>query len=232
MLSDGLDYPKRGDDAVITIVIGSLLSFFSWTLITALPLLGYFVRVLRETIRGNEEPPEYDDWGDLFVTGVLALGISLVYSIVPFVLLGIILVVLTAVLGVGFGAEAGIVGLLISLFVFVLAAIPVALLVYYVVPAALAAYADTGSVGAAFSPGGMADVLLSLEYLTASLLPILLAVVVSVINTFLAATVVGLVVAIPLQYYVTVAVFRMFGTAYRDVKGTAAPVDSGTATPA
>lgn len=233
MIEDGLSYPVRGD-WVGRILIGGVLGLLSVFVIPAFAILGYLVRVLERTVAGDDEPPEFDDWGDLFAKGVVATLIALAYSIVPVVAYGI---VISAIAGVGsgiggdVGALIGVTGALLAL-----AFIPVLLFIYYAVPAALTAYAARGEVSAAFDAEILKPTLFSAEYLLAVLMPLLVSIGVFVVTVVLLVTVVGAVFVPFVQFYSQVAVFRMFGTAFADqsdhIETGAGGPDDGTTVPA
>ena len=213
MLEDGLSYPVRGD-WVGRIIIGGLLGLFSALILPAFAVFGYFVRVLELTVAGDDEPPEFDDWGDLLAKGVVGVLITLAYSVVPVLLYGVFVTVVVGLgsgIGGDLGALIGFTGALLAL-----AFIPVLFLIYYAVPAALTAYAARGEVGAAFDVGLLKPTLLSLEYFLAVLMPIVVAILVFVLSVVLLATVVGAVLIPLVQFYGQVAIFRMFGTAFAD----------------
>ncbi|WP_144798615.1 DUF4013 domain-containing protein [Halorubrum depositum] len=214
MLEDGLSYPIRGD-WIGRIVIGGVLGFLSVLVVPAFLIVGYLVRVLEKTIGGDEVPPEFTDWGDLLMTGVIGTIITLAYTVVPAVAYGVIVAVVagtSGAIGGDLGALVGVVGVLLAL-----AFIPVLFLVYYAVPAALSAYAARGELGAAFDLDLLKPALFSTEYLVAVLSPIVVAVVVWIATAVLAVTVVGLVLVPFVQFYGQVAVFRMFGSAFAAV---------------
>jgi len=214
MLEDGLSYPVRGD-WIGRVIIGGVLGFLSFLLLPVLPLYGYLVRVLETTVNGDESPPEFTDWGDLTVTGLVALVITLAYTIVPLVAYAVFVTVVAGA-GGAVGGDAGAVigglGLLTAL-----AFVPVVLLAYYAVPAALTAYAIEDDLGAAFDVDRLKPVLLSGEYLAAVLLPVVIAFVLWIVTMVLAFTVVGLVFVPFIQFYGQVTVFRMFGSAFGSV---------------
>lgn len=213
MLEDGLGYPVRGD-WVGRIVIGGLLGFLSVFVIPTFAVFGYLVRVLERTVAGEDVPPEFTDWGDLLAKGVVATLIALAYSIVPVVAYGLLI---TAVAGLGTGI-GGDLGAFVSLTgaLLALAFLPVLFLIYYAVPAALTSYAARGEVSAAFDVDLLKPTLLSVDYLLAVLMPIVVAIVVFLASVVLFVTVVGIVLVPFVQFYGQVAVFRMFGTAFTD----------------
>ena len=211
MLEDGLSYPLRGD-WIERVLIGGVLGLLSMLLLPAIVVLGYLVRVLETTVEGAEDPPEFEDWGDLLVKGLFGTVITVAYTFVP-VLAYLIVVFLVIGAGGAVGGDAGaLVGVLGALLA--LAFLPVLLLVYYAVPAALTAYAVRGEIGAAFDVGLLKPTLLSTEYLVAILMPLVVTFALWIVTGVLAITVVGLILVPFLQFYGQVAVFRMFGSAF------------------
>ena len=226
MLQDGLSYPLRGESAIGRIIIGGVLLFFGWLVIPFLAYMGYIIRVLGETAAGNEDPPAFEDWGDLIVKGVVGTAITIGYALIPFVVLFAVLTV--AGVGAGLGSEGagaglGAFGILLYILTF--------MVVLYALPAGLTSYAHEGSIGAAFNVGRIKTTILSTEYLAAVLLPLVVAFITNIIITVLAVTVVGLLLVPFVLFYMYVAIFYMFGTAYRSTQGiqTAEPSTSGTA---
>lgn len=221
MFEDGMSYPVRGD-WIGRIAIGGLLAIVSFLILPAFLIVGYLIRVLETTVGGVDEPPAFEEWGDLFVKGLVGTVIGIIYSVIPFVVFGAIGVVLFGIIGVagsaggdggGLVAGLGVTALLLLLLLF----IPVLFAVYYMVPAALTNYAIEDSVGAAFDFETIKPILLSSDYLIATLMPLVVAVVLWIATTILSITVVGLLLVPFLQFYGQVAVFRMFGTAFKNV---------------
>ena len=221
MLEDGLSYPVRGD-WIGRIIIGGVLGFLSVLLLPAFVILGYLVRVLEQTIGGEEVPPEFDDWGDLLMKGVIGSVITIAYTVIPVVVYAVVVTVVggtSGAIGGDAGALIGVVGVLLAL-----AFIPVLFLIYYAVPAALSAYAARGEIGAAFDLDLLKPTLFSTEYLVAVLMPIVVAVVIWIVTAVLAITVVGILLLPFVQFYGQVAVFRMFGSAFGSVNSR---IDAG-----
>ena len=211
MLEDGLSYPVKGE-WIGRILIGGVLGFLAFLIVPAFAVLGYMLDVIRQTIDGEEEPPEWGDWGDLIVDGVKVTVVAFVYSIVPTV---VIMGIGFAFLGIGSAAGdsgGGIVagfGLLLFLLL-----IPIMLVVYYLVPAALANMASEDRLGAAFDVAEIKEVVVTADYFVAVLMPIVVAIVLNLVTFFLAITIIGYVLVPFLNFYGQVAIFRMFGTAY------------------
>ncbi|WP_049951627.1 DUF4013 domain-containing protein [Halostagnicola larsenii] len=195
-------------------IIGAVLGFFGWLFLPLFVLMGYFVRTLEKTVHGEDEPPEFTGWGDLLIKGVVASVISLVYSIVPVV--GYLFVVFVflgaggAIGGDGGGVLAGI-GIMSMIFL-----LPLIFLIYYIVPAALTNYAQSGEFKDAFNFSDIKPVVLSVDYLVAVLAPLFVAMVSWVIMAILVVTLVGILLIPFVQFYFQVSVFRMFGTAFKN----------------
>lgn len=230
MLEDGLSYPTQGDDWIARMLIGGFLVFFSFLFIPLIIFNGYLLKVLRETIAGNEEPPAWEDWGELLVDGVKTMVVGFVYSVVP---VAVIFGIGFTFMGLGGAAGDSGGGLLAGfglMFVFLL--IPVMFVVYYIVPAALSNMAMEGSLSAAFDVGTLKDVVLSGNYLVAVLMPIVVGLIVNVVSFFLGLTGIGALFVPFLSFYAQVAVFRMFGLAFEEEIGKQTASATGAAAPA
>lgn len=219
MLEDAISYPLRGDSALGRVFVGGLLGLFGFLLLPLFVLFGYLLRVLANAAREPEaDPPEFEDWGDLFVEGLKGTAVAIVYGIVPFLVVGI---------AGGFGVAAtatrsgaargvfgglGVIGVLVAFVVFVG--------LYYLLPAALTRLALEGRIGAAFEFGALKSVLLSPGYLVAWLLPFVIAFVVNaamfvfVLVTLGLGALVIIVLGPFIQFYLQLVVFYLFGRAY------------------
>lgn len=208
MLSDAISYPNRGEDSLKTIVVGGVLLVLSFLVVPLLVLSGYYVRILEATAAGDDVPPAFDDWGDLIVTGVIAVVVGIGYYLIP--------AILFVVLG-GLGALAGghlsLSGLTTA---FVVAGL-VGVVVTYLFPAALTNYAREGRVGAAFAFGDLKSIVLSGGYFAAWVLGFLVAVAGGIVVGVLSLVpVIGTIVGLFVNFYIAVVAYRMFGTAYRN----------------
>ncbi|MDY7081995.1 MAG: DUF4013 domain-containing protein [Halobacteria archaeon] len=104
MLGDGLTYLSNDKDwakklligggllmvsGIVTFISGIAIAFiigfiiFPIALLIAFPVGGYYIRVMRSTVRGKNEPPEFDDWGELLKDGALSFIISGIYLFIP-----------------------------------------------------------------------------------------------------------------------------------------------------
>jgi hypothetical protein len=214
MLEEGLSYPAQGDEWIGRFAIGGILTFLTFLIIPTFIIYGYFVRVLEYTIDGKTEPPEWEDWGDLLIDGLKGIAVTLVYAFIPLTIFGVIGTVFL-VGGASAGGEGGGLFAGLGLITFLLL-IPVMFLVYYFVPAALCNMAREDSITAAFDLGMIKQVALTGDYFVAILLPIVVGIVINFITSILAITFVGLILVPFVTFYGQVAIFHMFGIAFRE----------------
>ena len=219
MIQDALEYPRTGDDWTKTVLIGGILSILGVLVVPTVLVLGYLVRVLERTMHGDDQPPKFDEWSDMFVDGVKAFAITLAYGLVP-AAVGAAVVVggvlsFSAVGGAGAGgAAASGVGVAVVV-VGGLLALVLGLLAAYVVPAAIAAFAETGRIGSAFSVAALRPALTSGTYATAWV--VAFAVVVGaglVAGALNAIPVIGFVVGGFVGFYAGVAAYYVVGHAW------------------
>lgn len=214
MLGESLGYPKAGDEWLKTVLIGGVLWLIgAFIFVTLLPVQGYFVRVLRSAANDEREPPEFDEWGDLFVDGIKMLVVNLVYVGVPMLLIlfasvfvGVGLLAI-GVEGGGAGVATGL-GLLGALLAIVL--VLVFVLAIYFLPAALANFAYEDDLGAAFDLGTIRRAAFTSDYFVALLLAFVVGVTLGLIATVLTFLLVGIF----MLFYVQVSIYYLIGRGY------------------
>lgn len=212
MFEDALRYPYNHGDGLRALAIGGLLTLLSVLVLPVVLVSGYTLRVLRDVDAGEEHLPAFDDWGTMFVDGLKAIAVAIVYVAVPAILLGVaalsLLLPLTQTPPSWVVAIAGAVTLL---------AVPVTLFAVYALPAALVSLARTGRMGAVFDRGELWPVLKSGSYFVAWLL----AIVVSVLAGFLtgavvATTIVGAVVVAFVGFYANLVGAYLYARGVRE----------------
>lgn len=221
MINDALEYPRSGDEWTKTVLIGGILSLLGVLILPTLLVLGYLVRVLNRTMRGDDRLPVFDDWEALFFDGVKAFVITVAYGLVPAVVAvavvagGILSFSVVGGAGAG-GAAAGGAGLLVVV-VGGLLSLVLGLAAAYVIPAATAAFAETGRIGAAFSIEDLRPALLSGTYATAWLLAFAIAVGAGLLTSVLnAIPVIGFVIGAFVGFYAGVSAYYIVGHAWGD----------------
>ncbi|MFP8952850.1 DUF4013 domain-containing protein [Natrialbaceae archaeon A-arb3/5] len=224
MFEDAASYPVRGEWTERT-VVGSLLAISSVFIAPAVLLAGYCVRVLETTLADADEPPAFDSWRDLAVRGLGATAITVAYLVVP-LLLGLLAAVIVGIIGyygllglapaIGNQTElvwgASIIAALVAA-ALALAFVGATLVVYYAYPAAMVAYARTGTVRTAFDRRAVAAVALTGDYFLAMAAIQLVALLVPIVAVLCVITVIG-VLALPAILFATlVGCCRLIGTA-------------------
>jgi len=217
MISESLGYLRTSDDWMKTVVIGGLLTLFGFLVVPTVLVAGYLVRVLRATMHGDDAPPRFDDWSDLAGDGLRAFAIAIVYGLVPAILIGVTAGLAAAAAGPG--PRTGLVVGAVSL-VGGLLALALGLLAAYIVPAAVANYAEQASFRAGFAVGDLRPVLTSGTYATAWAMGFAVVLgaglVAAVLNVVpLLGTVVGAFVS----FYAITAAYYIVGHAWGDARG-------------
>lgn len=78
-----LEYPFLNKENIKHFVIGGILNIFWFLLIPFIFILGYLIKLIQETIKGEGNMPDWAGWREIFKHGVVALGISIAYFIIP-----------------------------------------------------------------------------------------------------------------------------------------------------
>ncbi|ELZ67539.1 DUF4013 domain-containing protein [Haloferax sp. Atlit-10N] len=217
MLSESLNYLRNGEDWVKTVLIGGVLGLLSFLIVPTFLVIGYLLRVVRATMKGDEVPPVFDDWGDMAIDGVKGFAIVFVYALVPAIIAGVF--GFAGIVGAAAGGSdaAGALGGIVAL-VGLLLAFVLGLLAAYLIPAALSNYAETDRMGAAFDFGTLRPILTSGKYATAWLtaFAVLFAssIVVGVLNVI---PLLGFVVGAFVTFYAAVAAYYIIGKTWGEL---------------
>jgi hypothetical protein len=156
------------------------------TILLGIPLMGYAMKVLR----GEKPAPEVDEWGTLFIDGIKAWIVSLIYAI-PIIIVGFIVAGASAAAFISgnysammaaFGAMA-----LGGLVIFVLGII---IVVFEVI--GIVRFARTGSIGEAFN---MSAILATINKI--GWVPYIIALIVLMIVAIIIAIIAGILMMIP-----------------------------------
>ncbi|MBI5390364.1 DUF4013 domain-containing protein [Candidatus Woesearchaeota archaeon] len=185
------DWKKFGIGFLMFVIpiVNIITQFFAW---------GYITKAMQNTLKGKNELPEWDDWGDLIVKGLLFFVVSLVYLvpaiIIAFVVMGSWMMGMlssVALFSGGRGMMAGYGpygfgsffpsmmagsfggGFLLVLLIF--------LLTIYIVPSALVAFAEKGTFEDAFALWKIFKKAFTGSYLVAWLVSLLYALVVGLV---------------------------------------------------
>jgi hypothetical protein len=142
-----MKYPMNEKGWWKTIALGTVLEYLTFLIVPGWLLTGYYVRVMRQRLDGDPEPPSFSDPGGLLVDGIKGSIIAAVYGIIPIIAFVVfVLGSITAILNGNF--QEGLGSLLTGLVIwFALTA-----LFGYAGSAGMARFAETGSMLSGFSP--------------------------------------------------------------------------------
>lgn len=181
-MGDALQYPFNDDTWLSKIFIGGALNLASVLVIPVFFLIGYQLRVMRVGMNSGNTLPEFDEWGEMFTTGLVGIGVGLTY------LLPAILLV------VGGGVLRGISVL------FFLAGL-------FLIPAGLANYLRKGSFEDALDFGTVLALAQNSEYITHWVMASLLGLVGTALSGGLQVVLIGFF----LQFYFYLAIYYLLG---------------------
>jgi len=204
---ENIKYPTTDSEWIKKILIGGILLIIP---IINFIIGGYYIKTLRGSIEGKPGLPEWDDWGDLFITGLMVAIIGLIYMLIPLIVLFVSIGgVITAAISSGdfsVGSISAIVGG--SLFSVVLM-----LIVFLVLPMALSIYAKEDSIGAAFRIGEILSRIKSIpgDYIISI---IVLYALLFIVNLVAAIPILGWVIVIFANFYIVLVASKMFGEVY------------------
>jgi len=215
-IGESIKYPTTDNDWIKKVVIGGILGMIP---IVNFIVQGYYLKILKGSIENKSGMPEWEDWGNLFIKGLIVFIISIIYMLIPIIVISISVggAILAAVSGgteamiAAIGAAAG--GLLIA---FILMLISLLLL-----PMALAIYAKEESFGSAFRFGEIINRIFSnfgsyiLVYLVIIVLGIIVGIITGILNII---PYLGMVIAIFANFYIVAVAANMFGEVYTNSK--------------
>ena len=204
---ESVKFPSTDVGWIKKILIGGILLIIP---IINLIVGGYYIKTLRGSIEGKPGLPEWDDWGDLFIKGLMVAIIVFIYSLIPLIVLFVSIGgALTAAISSGdFSAASmsAIVGG--SMFSVVLM-----LIVCLVLPMALSIYAKEDSIGAAFRIGEILSRIKSVpgDYIITIIVLYALLFIVNLVATI---PIIGWVIIIFANFYIALVASKMFGEVY------------------
>jgi len=166
--------------------MSGLFMFLSIFLLPFFFIEGYLYRITEAAAWGDTIQPRFNEYGDMFVTGLKMFGLYFLYGVG-----GIAIIAVLFVAGDAAGLTA-IGGLLAAVF---------GLVWFYFGPAVLTLYPATGSFGAALSPSRIAEFARTGKYFVSFRIYIALYFAVSfalnIVLTILVITIIGIIIAIP-----------------------------------
>jgi hypothetical protein len=209
IISDSIKYPTS--DWVKVLVLG-VIFLISFLIIPIFIAYGYIFRMIKATLAGLDELPEFDEIGEMFVDGLKILVVGIVYAI-PVIIIGLIVNLIfgsfssttTTDLSAGmFWALmiGNIVYFIVALIVGLIAIMAIANMAYY-----------NGDLGAAFRFGEILDYISRIgwgKYLVVYIVVAIIGIIIYLVAAFigLLLLVVGIIITLPLA----AAFISMFGS--------------------
>jgi hypothetical protein len=97
IIIDAIRYPSSDWKKVL---IEGVLLILNITVILAFGT-GYTLRVLKSTLAGYDQPPEFDDWGGMLIDGFKVYIVEVAYLIIPFIIIfvGAVALITAAITG-------------------------------------------------------------------------------------------------------------------------------------
>ncbi|MFP4590184.1 MAG: DUF4013 domain-containing protein [Halobacteriales archaeon] len=215
-IGDAVQYPMNRSNWLTTVIIGGLLWIFSFLLIPLFFVYGIAIRAMQRTMAGDDEPPQFEDWGELLVDGVQAWLIGLIYTIIPLVLMWFI--VGTALVGAIVGGEGSLGAAVAGALFGVLIVSIIALVFGYVASIAVVNFAREGTFGAGFDFDVIGQVVTSTDYLIAFIVVVVLFFVVGIVT---AIPLIGWIIAPFLTFYLSLVAARILAGGFEDALASA-----------
>lgn len=209
-IGEAIKYPTTDDSWIKKVIIGGILGIIP---IVNLVVFGYYLKVIKENIEGKTGMPDWEDWGSLFIKGIVMVVIYLIYMIIPLIILwatvgGSIANVINSndpnAIGDFGGAFAGILvsGILI-------------LIISLMIPMALSIYAKEDSFGAAFRIGEILSRIKSVigGYILAYIVIVVLGMILGMIGLI---PILGWIMIIFGNFYIITVGAHMYGKLYTE----------------
>ena len=80
IISNSLSYPSQDWKKVL---IYGILFLISFLIIPVFLVMGYFFRILKGSIAGFDELPDFDEWGEMLIDGLKIFVVQFVYFLIP-----------------------------------------------------------------------------------------------------------------------------------------------------
>lgn len=214
VLLDALRYPWDGGGAGVTLVIGGIITLLSPLVIPALFVLGYELRVVETVLAGEERPPTFGDVESTFLAGVKGAIVVIVIVVLPLAIGTAVLAAVAIAAGGRFtGGQvtfpgSGAFGPVV--FGAALLLTGLALVVWYVAPAALVHLARTRRLRAAFVVEDIRELLAADEFGSAWLLALAVFGAAGVVLAVLYAAAIGVIVSGFVTFYAFTAMAYLY----------------------
>jgi hypothetical protein len=126
-ITDSLRYPIQDWVKIIVLAVISIIPIVDF--ISG----GYYLRVIKSTLAGLDELPEFDELGELFIDGIKLLIVGIIYLIVPliFFAIGAIFLAGGSIFTGGISAIFFIIGIIIAILISIIGLMGIVNMAYY-----------------------------------------------------------------------------------------------------
>lgn len=203
-----IKFPMEDKNWLVKIIIGGILSIIP---IVNFIAFGYEFKVMKNSINKKPSMPEWKNFTDLFVKGLVVFVIALLYMIIPLIIF----------LGVaGFSSLSYIAGDFANPYSIIIAILPalfiggiLLLIVGFILPMAIAMYAKSDNFGDAFKLSEILNRIKSIfgEYLISYIILIVLGFILMLIGLI---PFIGWLLGLFGSFYLGVLALNMFGELY------------------
>lgn len=146
---DYVESVKRPFTDIGKLVLGIVISIIP---IVNFMFSGYLLNVAKSAMKKDMELPKWENWGTLFVEGLLAFVIGIIYMLPVVVILGgLLLVGGLSVPGLIAGGMLGMAGVMAGLGMYIVVLVIVGLVLGFLSTVALLTYAETRDFSSAFA---------------------------------------------------------------------------------
>ena len=192
---------KRPFQDIKKLLIGSLLAIIP---IVNFMYVGYVAKATKNTLNKNNDLPEWEEWGDLFIKGLTIIVIGLIYSIPVglFLFAGLGTIIFTALAS---GGAINIGSLIASGGIVLLIGFLFLLVTGFFVPMALMNYIHKENIKSAFDFREIFKKVFTGNYIIAWILTTVYSIVISVL--LLIIPIVGTVIASYITWITSMTVF-------------------------
>jgi hypothetical protein len=200
MLGESFAYTKEG----VVDKINKWVMLAIATLILCIPLMGYVMKIFR----GEKPAPEVDDWGKLFVDGIMYIIVSIIYAI-PLIILQMLMfgaVAASAMTGDPSAMMTGMAGAGILFLIYIIVAIIIGL----VAPIALIRFARSGSFGEAFNFSAILATIGKIGWINYIIAMIIVAIVIGIPVAIIYVILIALIFALSIIGLLIAAVVFLF----------------------
>jgi len=209
--------PMLDEDWLKKVIIGGILSMIP---IVNFVVYGYVLRRFKMAMMGEAQLPEWEGWGEMFVLGLKYIVVSIVYMIIPLLVL-LVMVVSSGVGTHGLGAPEvwSPSAMIAPVFVVYLV---LSAVFFFFVPMASARLAATSSMGEAVRFGDIYRRIRMVfgDYLTGYVVLIVIMLAASLVGLI---PFVGWVLTVFVSFYVLLVLASIFGKLYALTEPAPAP---------